>query len=109
MKDFIQDIYNLLKNREINTLSVMENTVWISKTQDTFEKTHITLNDQEVEELITFISKDYPNKPSIRNPIWRGRTPHEFITDIALPPISFKGPTITIYRESLFSGDFYTY
>ncbi|MDA1675570.1 hypothetical protein [Bacillus cereus group sp. TH152-1LC] len=109
MKKSFERIQNIMDDNQIKVVSIMKNQVWISKNSGKFEETQIQFNDEEVYYLINFISKDFRNEPNEENPIWRGRIPNGFITDIVIPPVSFDGPVITMYREELFSGNFYSY
>lgn len=108
MKSF-EKIEHLITDNQIKVLSVMKNIVWISKDNEKFEETQIQFNDEEIFRLIKFISDGFKIVPNERNPIWRGRTPNGFITDIVVQPVSFVKPVITMYREELFNGDFYSY
>ncbi|MEJ1517802.1 hypothetical protein R3O67_31985 [Bacillus cereus] len=109
MKQSFERIKNIMDDNRIKVVSVMKNKVWISKDSEKFEETQMHFNDEEVYQLINSISKGFRREPNEQNPIWRGLTPSGFITDIVMPPVSFDGPVITIYREELFSENFYSY
>lgn len=109
MKKSFERIQNIINDNRIKVVSVMKNKVWISKDSEKFEEAQIQFNDEEVYRLINSISTGFRKEPNEQNPIWRGRTPNGFITDIVVPPASFAGPVITMHREELFSGNFYSY
>lgn len=109
MENLFKRVEELMNDEKIQEISVMKNKVWISKTNQTLTETQMQLNIEEVYKLIHSISKNFTTKPNEKKPIWRGRTENGFIVDIVMPPVSFELPVITLYKEELFSGNFYNY